>query len=147
MNKHSPTKDLAEAAGISRRHARLKKSQGLNTPEKIAIDRAAKGRIRIPVDIARKIGMEKLRLIKAQASQAEIALAERKKEVIDFATVDRFLSSLVEGYFFGAMAQRDQRLPGVLKGMDEVNIHAKLSESTEEMKSALRNKLQEMKKA
>ena len=71
-----------------------------------------------------------------------VKLAELKKQVIDFAEVNRFLQGLVGGCFFAELERMSQEFPPVLKGRDENEIQTRILADIEKVKKDLTARLQ-----
>lgn len=100
----------------------------------------------IPKEMRKAIAKQRERLLRAQADRAELDLSERRKEVIAFAEVNRFVSHLVANVFFGSLDRLSFELPSTLKGRGEVEIHRVLTHEIEMVKKELMSATEEMQK-
>jgi hypothetical protein len=78
-----------------------------------------------PPELRRKIGVQRLRLLRALATRAEYAASKERGELISRAEV-QFALSKGTSVFWTALEEMAQKLPADIKGCDERTCHAKL---------------------
>ena len=99
---------------------------------------AAKGREgSLPLEMRKKIGEQKLRLLRAQADKAEDEKAERRKELLPSADVNAILTELILIHFWGTYDRLTQELPPRLAGLSADEIHTVLRMEKQKLKKKL----------
>jgi hypothetical protein len=121
---------LARELGISRqalgRHLAKPGAPGLGNVSAWQEFLAAHGREGSgPPELRRKIGVQRLRLLRTLATRAEHAASKERGELISRAEV-QFALSKGTSVFWSALEEMAQKLPADIKGCDERTCHAKL---------------------
>jgi hypothetical protein len=135
--------ELARQLGITRQlvahHVKSGKAPELDDIDAWMEYLAANGREgSMPPELRKKVATARLRLINAQTDRVQMENREKRREMIEFAFVDKFLKHLTGGIFFSELSRMLSEFPTSLKGKTEVEIEAECAKQEEMIQNAVR---------